>query len=70
MDEQNVSYSIDRFATIRSMALGIHNIIEAAERISVPVVRFELLCVCYQLRNAFRDSVLADEREILEEYGL
>lgn len=26
MDEQNVSYSIDRFATIRSMAFGIHNI--------------------------------------------
>ena len=70
MDEQNVSYSIDRFATIRSMTFGIHNIIEAAERISVPGVRFELLCVCYQLRNAFRDSVLADAREILEEYGL
>lgn len=70
MDEQNVSYSIDRFATIRSMTFGIHNIIEAAERISVPVVRFELLCVCYQLRNGFRDSVLADAREILEEYVL
>lgn len=70
MDEQNVSYSIDRFAMIRSMAFGIHNIIEAAERIFVPVVRFELLCVCYPLRNGFRDSVLEYAREILEEYGL
>lgn len=70
MDEQNVSYSIDRFATIRSMAFGIHNIIEVAEGIPVPEVRFELLCACYQLRNGFRDFVLEDEREILAEYDL